>query len=536
MHGRQSTDYDLIIIGSGMGGLTVASLMSQLRNLRVLVIERHFQPGGYTHDFKRGKFQFNTGLHYLGWLEEGSQSRRLFDLITKGQVDWRRIPDPFERFTYPGFSLEVTGDLQKYRKSLMDKFPHAAGAIKSYFRDVRKVGAGMAMLMMKRNASRFIRFMTMLARGVLRPRPDRTTKAYMDARFKDPLLKAVLCSQWLDFGLPPGRSPFALHALVVGYYLKGGYVPIGGSGTIAESVKKIVEAHGGRFLLKREAKEVLIKDGRAVGVRASRPGAEGDFADHFAPVVVSNAGAVTTYLKLIPSDQVIPFRNDLKRFIEAAPPAANVSLFLGLKESPAKLGFGGENNWIYAGLDHDAVYERRGRWLENGEPEQVFLSFPSLKDPTSQGHSAEVLSITDYAFFSRWRDQPWGKRDQEYQAAKQRIADAMIAFVDRTNAGFADLIEFSELGTPLTTEHFTGHYQGAMYGLPSLSERFLPANLSWTHPRTPIPGLYMAGADTAGLGVMGAAMGGLLCLGHLPEGVSMFEVMRTARRGKPVPA
>ncbi len=77
-------DYDVILIGSGMGALTVASLMAQLRDKRVLVIERHSRPGGYTHDFRRGKFLFDTGLHYLGQMEKGSRGRRLLDLITGG--------------------------------------------------------------------------------------------------------------------------------------------------------------------------------------------------------------------------------------------------------------------------------------------------------------------------------------------------------------------------------------------------------------------------------------------------------------------
>jgi phytoene dehydrogenase-like protein len=85
--------YDIILVGSGMGALTAASLMAQLRDKRVLVLEKHNRPGGYTHDFKRGRYHFDTGLHYLGKMQEGSMTRRMIDLITGGKVEWVPMPE-----------------------------------------------------------------------------------------------------------------------------------------------------------------------------------------------------------------------------------------------------------------------------------------------------------------------------------------------------------------------------------------------------------------------------------------------------------
>ncbi|MHC4957727.1 MAG: phytoene desaturase family protein [Planctomycetota bacterium] len=523
--------YDVILVGSGMGALTVASLMAQLRHKRVLVIERHFRAGGYTHDFRRGKFLFDTGLHYMGCMEAGNPSRSLFDLVTGGAVAFAAMPDPFERFVYPDFVFDVPKGREPFREALVGAFPHERRAIDRYLRAVRTASVGLGMNINRRNASGLVRGIAVIVRGLLRADPRRTTKDYLDAHIGDPRLRALLASQWGDYGLPPGLSCFGLHSMVVAFFMEsGGYFPVGGSGRIAQAVQRIVERHGGRFLVGREVSGVLRRDGRAVGVRTRKPRTEDtDAEEYFAPAVVSDAGAVNTYFGLLGPDASVPFRGDLERFIETHPPTSCLSLFVGLKRDPRELGFTGANHWIYDGLDHDEIYAERALWLESGQPRHVYMSFHSLKNPEARAHSVELLSFTDYGFFERWAGQPWRRRDAAYQRMKDRVADAMIAFVDRFHPGFADAVELRELATPVTNEHFAAHPRGAAYGLGASPERYLPENASWSHPVTPVPGLFMTGADVSGLGVTGATMGGVLCVGHLPDGLSMPAVFRAAR-------
>ncbi len=99
--------FDLIVIGSGRGGLTVASLMAQLKSWRVLVLERHFRLGGFTHSFTRpGHRAWDVGLHYVGGMHRRDDPR-IFDLITAGAVQRQPMPSPFEKFVYPDFTFDV---------------------------------------------------------------------------------------------------------------------------------------------------------------------------------------------------------------------------------------------------------------------------------------------------------------------------------------------------------------------------------------------------------------------------------------------
>ena len=117
--------------------------MAQLRNKRVLILERHFIAGGFTHTFQRKGFHWDPGLHYVGQMQAGSSTRNLFDLVTDQQVQWQKMPEPFEKFVYPGLSFDLYGDPKRFEADLIERFPAEPKAICQYFKDIRKATAAM---------------------------------------------------------------------------------------------------------------------------------------------------------------------------------------------------------------------------------------------------------------------------------------------------------------------------------------------------------------------------------------------------------
>lgn len=531
MAAHPTNNYDIILIGSGIGALTVASLMTQLRGKRVLILERHFVAGGYTHSFHRKGYQWDPGLHYVGQMAKGSSPRSLFDLVTHHQVDWQPMPEPFEKFVYPDWCFELYGDSERFQADLIQRFPMEARAIRRYVKDLRKGMAALFLHAAQQNGAWWFKLAAKFAKLWHRIDLDLSTQEYLDRHFRDPQLKALLVSQWLDYGLPPQRSPFALHATIANHYSQGGYYPVGGAGRIAESVQQIVESRGGRVLLNREVTEVLIDGGRAAGVRAChRRGNTKTTEEYFAPVVVSDVGAFNTYCKLVPDSFPIPFRGALKQFLAQHPPATNVSLYIGFAEDPRRLGFQGENHWIYQTYDHQDIARKKGEWLSAGQPLQMYLSFPSLKDPGADQHTAEAIAIADYASFAQWRDQPWRHRDEDYAELKSHLRETLLEMIEQHYPGFNQLIDYCEVSTPVTNEHFTDHPKGGIYGMPVVPERFTPKHQSWTQVQTPLPGLYMTGSDVYVPGIVGAMMGALLTVSQLPSGMSIPRVFAAARK------
>ena len=530
MKNNGNANYDIIVIGSGIGGLTFASLMAQLQHKRVLVLERHFKLGGFTHAFSRpGGYTWDVGLHYVGSMGKGEMGRQLFDLVTGGTVEWAKMPSPFERFVYPDFTFAVPDDRKAYEQALINKFPSERSAIRQYFKDLAKLNQWFARYtLMKAGTSPLITIPMRLVTA-----PDQlalmTTGAYLDQRFGDPQLKALLASQWGDYGLPPGKSALIIHALIAAHYLDGAYYPVGGAGVIAQSVVPMIEAHGGRTLVNHRVCEIIVREGQAVGVQVEvQQGRAHRTTEFYAPLIVSDAGAYNTYCRLLPASLPLPFRPELEAM---ASPHSVVTLYLGLQENPKKLGFYGENHWLYAGYDHDEAFRRSSELLD-GKPTTCYLSFPSLKDPQAKGHTAEIIANLDYAAVAHWQAQPWRKRDEDYQAMKARISEALLNFVEARYPGFRQLVAYTELSTPLTIEHFTGHKNGGIYGLPATPERF---RAQWLKPQTPIKNLLLTGADVTSLGIMGAMMGGVATAASVLGSFGLFQIIKAAKVTKFAP-
>lgn len=507
-HGQQRmirNHYDTIVIGSGIGGLTCASLLAQIEKRSVLVLERHFTPGGFTHMFRRKKrYEWDVGVHYVGEMYPGGRYRTLLDFVTEGQVDWNAMPERYDRFIYPDLSFDARSGAGRLREDLIARFPHQRDAIDRYFEDVVSAARWFGRLMLSKLLPTRLASLARILRTPGSRLALATTRDYLDSRFSDRRLKAIVASQWGNFGLPPHRSAFAIHALSVCHMFDGGYYPVGGAKTIAQSIVPIIERHDGRVLTRHKVSRILIDAGKAVGVEAISRGRGQSVSQQFtANCIISNAGAFITYDQLVGNSAPVPVRNALKNFPDSM---SHVCLYLGFKDSPARLGFKGENHWIYDDYDHDALYHRRDDVLQ-GTIHSCFASFPSLKDPQASGHTAELITFLDFAPFKQWTGNPWKKRGQEYEAVKARIAEGMLRLMEAHYPGFRTLIDYQELSTPLTIDSLTGHRAGAVYGLPAIPEKF---SLPWLTPRTPIRNLYLTGADIAGHGIVGALMGGFM--------------------------
>src|SRR5574337_690919 len=519
----QIQTYDVIVIGSGIGGLTVASLLARMNNKRVLVLERHFKVGGFTHEFQRkGKFSWDVGLHYVGEMEEKDTTRKVMDFVTEKKVQWNKIPDPYDVFIYPDFTFAVGENERSYIDGLIKIFPYEKKAIIQYFKDVKAYSSWIRHQRLAQIFPKLIRWF-FLARYFFFGNKSRiTTQEYLDKHFNDPKLKALLVSQWGDYGLPPHQSLFAAHSNIVEHYLDGAYYPDGGAHVLARSILPSIEAKGGRILLNHCVTRIVIENNKAVGVEVDVvAGGHHRQEVYHAPVIVSAIGAINTYLDLLPKDLAPQLQSEL----EGKKLASAIVVYLGLKHNPNVLGFKGENYWIYRHYDHEKMMTDADA-LFTGQPNGCFLSFPSLKNTQAEGHTAEIITLLGEENLKKWQDLPWLKRGEDYQRLKDTIAEGLIDLVESQFPGFKDFIEYKEVSTPLTLKHFSARWQGNMYGIPVDKDYF---SFGYNQVRTPIKSLYLTGSDVFSLGVAGAMMGGLVtaCIINGPWG--FMKVFREVR-------
>lgn len=516
--------FDAIVIGSGIGALAFSSIMARLRKWRVVVLEQHFKAGGFTHTFSRpGGWTWDVGVHYVGEMGPGMTGRRLFDFITDRGVDWSPLPDEYDVFLYPGFKLKVPKGQKNYERALADAFPAEKQAIGEYFGDVERATAWFTRRLMGMLTPQPVSWIVQRINRSSEPLALQTTEQYLQSKIRDLRLRAVLASQWADYGLPPGRSAFVTHAIIVSHYLNGAWYPAGGAGEIAKAAGAVIRAAGGELLTGHEVTKIILEGSRAVGVEVRhKKGHEQPRLEFRAPVVVSDAGAWNTFARLLPAEAV-PFRAELK-----APPDGMeaVQLFLGLKRDPRELGFRGENYWIFSGFDQNAICAARNELLE-GRAAMGYLSFPSLKDPRATSHTAEIIAPFSYGAVESFRNEPWRRRGSDYDSAKDRVTQALLELVEQHHPGFRSLVAYSELGTPLTFEHFAAAPLGAIYGYPATPDKF---RKPWLAPRTPIQNLYLTGTDASVLGVMGALMGGVATASLLVGPGGFLRIMGAASK------
>jgi len=509
-------DYDVIVIGSGIGGLATASLLAQLKKLRVLVLERHFKVGGFTHIFKRKGYTFDVGLHYVGDMGQGSQTRKLFDLATGGAVQWQKMPDIFEKFVYPDFTMNVASNKESYLKELCKFFPEERFALIQYFKDITAVSASINNKIVASTMPGPINTIMDAINFTYKSKGLISTAQYLNAHFENAKLKAVLVSQWGDYGLPPSLSSFAIHSLVANHYLNGAYYPIGSSETIAASIVPIIKQFGGNVLANHNVEEIIVENSTVRGIIART--AQGNINTYKANTIISDAGLNPTYTQLLPEAHRITVPNFTGDIGSSA-----CTLYLGLKRSPKELGFLGENHWLFTDYDHDAAY-LAGQSLAD-KPHFAYLSFASLKDPLASAHTAQIITITSANAFKQWQDTIWKKRGGDYEQLKRQIIEKLLDLTETYYPGFKESVDYSELSTPLTVESFTGHPGGRIYGQPLTPQ--IMATKSFK-PDTHIKNLYLTGADMMAPGIIGAFMGGVVCAARIIGPAGMLKIFAQA--------
>jgi phytoene dehydrogenase-like protein len=178
----------------------------------------------------------------------------------------------------------------------------------------------------------------------------------------------------------------------------------------------------------------------------------------------------------------------------------------------------GENYWVYSSYDHDRV-------AANGDPAAgYYLSFASLKNPQAKAHTAQIIMFARYESFAAWAAGGWKRRGADYEQLKRDLARQLIARVEQRIPGFADLVAYVDVSTPVTMERFQGNPRGEFYGLAATPQRvFQP----WTSAVTPVRNLYLTGADVMSPGIVGAMMGGVKTAGAVMGPLGFFRLMRT---------
>lgn len=498
--------YDVIVIGSGIGGLCNAALLAKAGK-KVCVLEQHYTAGGYTHVYEREGYEWDVGVHYIGEVHKPwSMIRRVFDVITDGELEWAPMDEHYDHIVIGGKPFRYLAGRDAFKTEIKKHFPEEAQAIDRYVDLISEV----SVLTPRFFAGQALPRRLGVLYNKLRTRlfPDyffKTTREVLEGLTSNQELIGVLTAQWGDYGLPPAQAAFMMHAMVAKHYITGGNYPVGGSARIAATIIPVIEAAGGHVFTYAGVEQVLVKNNRAYGVRLVKDGHE-----ITADAVVSCAGILPTYQRLLPKE-VVEKHGLLKDLKQVEASASHVCIYAGFKGDAATLGIPKTNYWLYPEFNHDLSLKR---FMDSPGLEfpMIYISFPSAKDPDWNRRypgksTVEIVAPSFPQWFEQWKGTTWNKRGKDYEEFKEKITQVLLEALYAHHPQLRAAMDYCELSTPLSTEWFQWNESGEIYGIDHTVERF---KQNWIHPQTPIKNFYLTGSDVVTAGVGGALMGGVL--------------------------
>lgn len=458
-------EYDAIVIGSGLGGLSTGAHLARAGE-RVLVIERGDGPGGCAHAFRRGDYLIDPAIHIISQAGEGFLlDASLQFLGVRDRVTMLELGDLYAA-RFPDFSMHVPIGLEEYIAAHTALLPDHAETVERFFRLVHQIHHELHELppqLNMRDLDAVVQQFPMMFKY-----SRATLQEAMDELLPDPRAQAICAAGWPYMGVPPSRLSFLTYCQATSAHLESPRYCKGSFQQLADAFVAALEMHGGELLLNTQVGKITIEDGRATGVTLATG------QEVRAKAIVSNADARHTFEELVGEDRLpAPFMKRLRRM---TPSLSACALYAATTLDLTKLDVAYET-FIYKHWDHQQTYDD----ILAGQPGAMWLTVPTLLDPSLAPPGEHLVILTSLAAYDI--GEPW-------EEAKPRFTEALLGELTAMFPGIRDHLTFTEVATPPTFERYTLNSRGAIYGweftpLQSGSKR-MPHH-------TPVAGLFLAG-------------------------------------------
>ena len=549
--------WDSIVIGSGMGGLSVASLLAQCRPdhpRSVLVLEQHpTHAGGCCQAFEREGYRFGVGVHFVAAVQphEKGGLKKLVDVLTPegDPIEWSLMPDM-------GIALVGKDELKNFGTGdtteghLIERFPEEKQGIQKFFAMARKANDAFMRAFVFKGMPRWMTWFLVstgldrLLDGGFRKYARMSVADVVRSLVKDPDLRMMLEVDTMLYGMTPEEAPFIMHSVLFAKEFSASY-PTGGPGKIPEKISKAIKACGGDVLVNASVASIIIENRRAVGVQLA------DGRKFRAKQIISDAGYVKTLRHFVPPEHQ-PRQVHSSVASTLADGMTGIVLYVGLQGShdddfglPHSISVISDNQLeLHADVMPETLDGLRGM---KAEDLGVYVTCPSAKDgswKTTYPGKTTLEILLPYVPWKAFQDligdngEVKEEKKEEYERFKREMGQ-LIWTRSRQGliaAGATEKLpehledaDFFELGTPLTYHRYLGSDRGAWYGLEHGRDRFRPRNYYLTlRPDTGIPGLYLTGQDVCTDGVTGALFGGYLCAGKILGVANPVDLVKKA--------
>jgi phytoene dehydrogenase-like protein len=495
-------EYDVVVIGGGLGGLTAGALLAR-DGRRVLLLERHYRPGGCATTFKRGEFLVEVGLHELDGLHEEDFKRGLFlELGVFDHVEFVRLPE-FYRFMNGRVDVTVPEKYNAAIAAFIAKFPREEKGIRKFFATIQAIKREAKAVPKKGIWAALALPLWPILYPNLLFKTRKPLGQFVDSIIQDDDAKLALLANLAYYHDDPYSASMFYYSMAQMSYLNGGgHFIKGGSQKLSDHLASIITKNGGQVLLRHEAKRIIMKDGKAAGVEYVRVSGEGG-KTHIAQcrAVAANASIPDVVNRLAPD----AFAGEYKAKINSLQPACSFfCVYLGFGKTPKALG-----NRAYSTFVLDESINSLKDLHDPANPDMankgfVFVDYSQIDSGLApEGKSVGVIVTVDY--LKRWE----GLSSGEYKARKEARTQALVDKLEKLIPGVKGDIEYMEASTPATMKRFTMNPAGAAYGF---SQSTAQAGFYRLRNQSPVDNIYYCSAwGTPGGGFSGAIYAGKDC-------------------------
>lgn len=436
--GLKKDEYDVIIIGAGIGGLVCGCYLAKA-GMKVLIVEKNDKPGGCCTSFTRNGYNFDAGVHAFGGLHETGKFREIFqDLNLTSILDVTRI-EPSDIIILPNGKISFGTDLNRTISDFQGIFPKESANIVRFFNYISNTS--------------FVRLYISLK--------DKTFQQLLDEFFTDQHLKSTLGIVLGNVGVSYKKiSALVAVILYKEFIIGGGYYPKkGGVQALPNALLQRFKEYRGNILLSRQVTKIVLNNNVAIGVIINK---RDRISSRF---VVSGGDATQTYLSLLNDD----LRNKISNTIlNLLPSPSAFIVHIGLKpgfKDYFKMRCSGLWHFPSWKLDSDKIYLHSLKsdnilFRRINPKDKRYCVFCSLSDLSvtddNKLHSLHLLVNAPFLNRAYWEEN------------ENSISDDLIERLEYTIPHLKRFISTKETTTPWDLSQFTGNFNGAAYGWASI--------------------------------------------------------------------
>lgn len=490
--------YDIIIIGSGLGGLECAYILAK-HGLGVCVLEKEAQPGGCMQSYRRRGVALDTGLHYVGGLAPGNSLYPIFKYLGLMRLPWQRLDAAgFDRVTIGDRDFAYAEGREAFVETLARDFPAERDGLRRYAELMGEIGRHLYDAVLPRDEVDFF-FRSLFSQSAYE---------FMMTTFRDPLLRNVLCGSSLKMELNMESLP--LYTFVQGNnsFIESSWRLRGDGSQLVASLVDDIRRMGGEVICNAGVSELEEADGRiSAALSADGERREADiFISDAHPAVTIGLVKESARMKRIYRSRIGGLANTYGMF--------TVSLVL----RPGAVRYFNWNQYVYRKANVWTYYE------EDGPVGGILISCRVPDDGTDYTRCIDLLTPMPWAQVARWADTTVGRRGADYTAFKERRADECVALAETFLPGLAGMVESRFTSTPLTYRDYTATPEGSAYGIRKDWRNPIQTLLA---PRTPVPNLLLTGQSLTLHGLLGVSMTALFTCAEILGKETVYAITQT---------